>query len=290
MSYQKFLLITSSTLIASAVQLPLTSTADVMPPAAVASTSTTSISEVPTAPAEKRLGLALSLITKSSLHKTDDLDRSGTTALWFGPSVALTEKLEVAGLVVYTRDFEDRAEPNAISNAKLMLSHTPIPLMLNLKFKPLAAIRLPTNREAREDDRLRMGFSIEPALVLETRRLTTSYRLLIAKNIHDETLDREGSPNIEWNYSHLLKLSYKLTERVSFSVGGEHIASKTYRNFDRSKFDVSEEINVDAGQGFSIDLGHSNSGDALKPNLNDSNIALYNDQSSVLYLGVNYVY
>lgn len=257
------------------------------PPAA---SLTSAIGAVTSETTPKRFGLDLSLVNKSSLHEPGDPSKSAATELWISPNVQLTKNLKLAGLIVYTRDHENREEPNTVSNSKLILSSTPIELARNLKLRPAAALRLPTNREAREDDRLTTGFGIEPSLSLETGRLTSVYRLALTKNIHQETLDRNGSPNISWSYSNLVKLSYKLTERVSVTGSGEYIASKTYRNFDRTKFDLSEEINIDAGEGFSIDLGHSNGGDAMKPNLQDSNVAFYNDEGSVIYLGVNYVY
>ncbi|HEX4924815.1 MAG TPA: hypothetical protein VFV50_12045 [Bdellovibrionales bacterium] len=259
--------------------------------AATVSEIATTTTDVIEAPASKTLGLSLSVVGKSSLHSSpNDPSKQTATELWVGPSVKLSEKLKLAGLAVYTRDFENREEPNTITNTKISLSYAAIPLSRILSLAPLVAVRLPTNREAREDDRLQGGLAAEASLALETGRASGLYRLAISRNIHEQVLDRNGSPNIEWNYSNLLKGSYKLTNRVSATLGGEYIISRTYRNFQRQKFDLSEEINIDAGQGFSIDIGHSNSGDALRPNLRDSNIKLFDDEDSVIYLGLNYVY
>lgn len=260
-------------------------------PATPAASSTIAIpNETATDGEQKVFGLSLSMIGKSSFHRPDDVSKSGSTELWMNPSMKLTKDYRLGALAIYARNFESREEPNTISNTKIVLSRSAIELRKNLKLIPSAAVRAPTNREARQDDRLITGFGIEPKLVLETSRLTTTYRLALTKNIHEETLDRNGSANISWSQSHLLDLTYKLSDRVSAGVSGEYISSRTYRDYGRSRFDLSEAINIDAGQGFSFDIGHSNSGDALKPNLSDSNIAFYDDEGSIVYVGVNYVY
>jgi hypothetical protein len=253
----------------------------------------TSISQIPIeseVKTKKKLGFEVSVKSQSSLESPSDPNHEAESSVWLSPNYQITPDLKASALLVYFRDHQNAAEPNRISNLKLVLSGFKARLSKTLALTPAIAGRLPTNREARSDDTFQGSVGIEPKLSFESGAWLANYRLAIVRNIHELTLDRNGEANLQYTVSNLLNLGYKISKRVSILVSGEAIVGRTYRDFERNKFEIYEEINFAVSDALSFDLGHSNSGSALKPNLRDSNVAVYSDQSSVIYGSINYVY
>ncbi|MGE5086973.1 MAG: hypothetical protein ACM3MG_11775 [Bacillota bacterium] len=107
--------------------------------------------------------------------------------------------------------------------------------------------------------------------------------LSFAKNFHEYETDINGKVLNQYTSSQILSLSYEWPARISISANLVHRNALTYQNNIRESFEISEELGYDINKRFSVALGHSNSGNALKPNGVDSNIQVMDENSSVIY-------
>jgi hypothetical protein len=240
----------------------------------------------------QRFGLTLGVQTDSSLHQSDDVSHSSSTSLTIAPSYKISKKVKVAGSLTLIRDYENQEEPNQVNNAKVTLSHSRIVIGQGWFVTPAVAGTAPTSRVAREDLRLNGSFSLEPRLSYapENSKFSGFYHLSLNRNFHEQTLSRGSSPNLEYSYTSILGAEYEVIPKLAFTLMGRYTIGKTYRNFQREHFSIMETINYQINDELGVEVGHSNSGSAVKPNQRDSNIAVLSDQGSTLFIGANYVF
>lgn len=107
--------------------------------------------------------------------------------------------------------------------------------------------------------------------------------LSFAKNFHQYETDINGKVLNQYTSSQILSLSYDWPVGISISANLVHRNAFTYQSNIRESFEISEELSYEINKMFSVAVGHSNSGNALKPNGTDSNVQVMDENSSVVY-------
>jgi hypothetical protein len=92
-----------------------------------------------------------------------------------------------------------------------------------------------------------------------------------------------ASRNFTYSSSQTLALSYEWPVGISISATLVHRNALTYQSNIRESFEISEELGYEINKTFSVAVGHTNSGNALKANGVDSNIQLMDENSSMVY-------
>ncbi|MFZ3230530.1 MAG: hypothetical protein WA160_10030 [Pseudobdellovibrio sp.] len=82
-----------------------------------------------------------------------------------------------------------------------------------------------------------------------------------------------------------LNLGYTY-KAISLSAEYIHKSRWTYQGSTKEAFELSEELGYSINENFSMALGHTNAGSALKANGSESNIDLVNENSSVVYVAM----
>lgn len=107
--------------------------------------------------------------------------------------------------------------------------------------------------------------------------------LSFARNFHQYETDINGKVLNQYSSSQTLALSYEWPVGISISATLVHRNALTYQNNIRESFEISEELGYEINKTFSVAVGHTNSGNALKANGVDSNIQLMDENSSMVY-------
>ncbi|MFM6930157.1 MAG: hypothetical protein ACKOX6_16925 [Bdellovibrio sp.] len=123
--------------------------------------------------------------------------------------------------------------------------------------------------------------AVNPTVLMDGVGITGIISL--AKNFHDYETDINGKVLNQYTSSQILSLSYEWPVGISVSANLVHRNALTYQNNIRESFEISEELSYEISKMFSVAVGHSNSGNALKPNGTDSNVQVMDENSSVVY-------
>lgn len=177
----------------------------------------------------------------------------------------------------------------------------------DLTLTPSAKVILPLSHESKEIDRLQtatilsVSYSITSIKKAASRmvnqvnqtqsianRFTYTFGFSIGRNFHqfEETLDGESLNKYSSNQSLGVNYSFK---SFDISIDYSHKSRWSYQNQIRESYGVSEEISYTFLKYWNVTAGHTNSGAALKPNGQDSNISVYDEKQSIVYFTAAYL-
>ena len=202
------------------------------------------------------------------------------------PVIKLNSILKLGTKVVVTKE-NSGARQTTISNTPVSLVIKGIKLSEQFKTLHSVTATAATNEETQKRDRLKGAIGITNGIGYESTFAKIEYRLGISKNFHEFTVNSENSPNVEYRLANTLTLLVPVTEKLSITAAGLYRLGRTYGGFQRSNFTFDADIVYDVTGKFSLNLGTSNDGNALKANGVDSNIEAYNENTSVVRAGIS---
>lgn len=147
---------------------------------------------------------------------------------------------------------------------------------------------VPTSESTIKTERLKTSISAQNGLSWQMHpKFSTTYRLGLTKNFHEFNVNADGRANIEYRLAHRLDLKLNVTDAFYATAMGSYRIGRTYEGNERYGFQFAADLNYDLNANWSINLGTSNEGSALKPNGVDSNISLFDENTSVIRLGLS---
>jgi hypothetical protein len=164
------------------------------------------------------------------------------------------------------------------------------PKVANMTWVPSATLIIPISEQSREVEQLHtatiagVGFALLADAGSSWSGLGSELKLTLGKNFHQFETDKNGVilNNISSNQS--LGLFYSING-WSFSLGYAHRIRWPYAGEAKQSFELSQDVTYSSRSKWSVSLGHTNSGASLKPNGQDSNVALIDEEGSAIYLG-----
>ncbi len=219
-----------------------------------------------------------SLVDNQDGTKTDSVDSTLSLSYLFA------EKYKLNSTFYYNQNLN--TDKGDWDDLDLSLVKKPTPLFSRLLFAPgiLGVVPMAKNSYIRKEYLGGVGavakFSFEPRTFVGGLDFKFSFSLIKNAFKYETTID--GKPNSE--YSSIQKFvashAYKnLTTSLIFL----HLNNVSFQNELRESFLHFEEIGYNFNSRFSVAIGHANTGSALKPNGQDTNILLINENSSVVY-------
>jgi hypothetical protein len=149
---------------------------------------------------------------------------------------------------------------------------------------------LPTSDVSQKRDRLRTAMGLSNGISYSNDYIQAKYNLAISKNFHEFSQNAEGTMLSEYKITNSVDLIVPVTDKFSVSATGLYRTSFTYDKDQKYGFGFYGDLNYDFTQKLSANIGISTEGSALKSNGVDSNISVYDDNSSVTRAGITYVY
>ncbi len=149
---------------------------------------------------------------------------------------------------------------------------------------------LPTSDVSQKRDRLRASIGVSNGISFSNDYIQAKYSLSISKNFHQFSQNAEGTALSEYKISNTIDLVVPVTEKFSISATGLYRTSFTYDKDQKYGFGFYGDLNYDLTQKLSANVGISTEGSALKSNGVDSNISVYDQNSSITRAGITYVY
>lgn len=251
------------------------------------SNSQTSVVKLPEVQKETQsfnLGLAAEYSQKNAVEVTKE--RENDFSLTFLPVYKINDIFTVGAKSIFTYN-NYGPKDSALSNTLISLGIKGYKFNESFVTNHSLSTTLVTNKESQEVDRLRAGFGISNGLIFTSSLIDAEYKLGLSKNIHEYNFNAEGKANIEYRISNSLEVKIPITQKFYLSSLGIYRIGYTYQKFERYTYEWHSDLNFDATEKLSFNLGISNDGSALKANGVDSNISAFDENTSSVRAGVS---
>ena len=236
----------------------------------------------------KTFTLALAMEYSQKIAVDERGARESSTDFTIFPTYQITKLVSASAKAIVSKE-NSGPRQTLMSDTQLSLGLKGFQLTNDLESVHSLGGAVPTSEKSRLD-RFQGGVSITNGLRLTKTFATIEYKLGLSRNFHQYTINPDGEPNVEYRLSNSLTVEVPVTEKFSVSTAVVYRQGKTYRNFDRSAFEIHADLNYEIVKQFSVNLGTSNEGSSLKSNGVDSNITAYNEDSSVTRAGINLIF
>ncbi len=238
----------------------------------------------------KNWGLSLGMDYQVSSVKEDAVEQDTSIEYTFWPTYKLSKDLSTSAVVVWSQQ-RTGAKETLLADTLASISYKSYYFTEDKYLRHSLTAILPTSKKSKEDDKLQGAVRVGNGVTLGFGSLfETTYVFGVQRNFHEFTVNRNGSPNVQWQLRHRLDLTLNLTESLSLTTWGLYTVGYTYENFNRYGFATDTSAELKLFKGLSISAGFSNDGSALKANGVDSNISAYDDKSSMYHAGMSYVF
>lgn len=238
---------------------------------------------------QKAWNLPVVLETSSSMHSSNSYERQAMTSLTLAPSYKISEAVKLFGSTLFYKE-ETGAGDSGMDNTRLGLALSK-KLSKQTLWSNTISVVVPTNKILRDETSYQGA--VRGATGVSWSKLpmdsVLSYNLSYTRNFHEYDLTAGGSFNVRETVAQTLEYSLPVVSKLSLLTSFSYSYGLTYEDDSRSKFYVGADLSWAFNQALSMSVGTSNEGNALKPNGSDSNIEFYNDNSSVVKMGLVYV-
>lgn len=228
----------------------------------------------------------------STLHKNEQNGRDSYGRILIAPSYPLNDdyRATLSGSLLQNFNQEQRT---SASNAKLSISRKPLALTQDTLFIPAGGLRLPTNEYDRRDNTFNGAVLLEPQMLtqfnLKGVNFTMITMLTATKNIHTYTRNNAGSANVSYSIAPGLGFETYIYKNFALSIDGTYTYARTYQDTPRTSFSLGQSLTYEQ-PAWSLTIGHYNEADALKYNGTESNINVFDSNTSAVYGQVRVIY
>ncbi len=231
----------------------------------------------------------LNLETSSNMYREDSVNRQATTDLLFIPSYKFSELYSLAAKSTLSKQ-NTGPRNTTVTNTSVALIRKGMDLGSNASLSHSLAAILPTNEDAKTQDRLQGAVAIGSDVKFNFLNVKSEYSLSVLRNFHEYTVNAENSPNVQYTLRHDLSFLIALSSRFSLAPSGYYKSGWTYENYDRNNFGLGLDFLFKPNKEITVYVGSGNEGPAYKANGTESNIQAYDQNTSVLRAGLSYTY
>ncbi|MNL58623.1 hypothetical protein D3C87_1822730 [compost metagenome] len=96
--------------------------------------------------------------------------------------------------------------------------------------------------------------------------------------------------NNQYSSSQSLSLSYDFPRNFSISADFVHKNAVSYQGSIKEAYEFSQELSYQFNSFLAAAVGHSTSGNALRPNGQDYQFDIYNENTSVVYASMTLIF
>lgn len=236
-----------------------------------------------------RFHLTAELSKSSNLYKETAAGQAGSTDFVLVPSYDLNSSLNL-GLrtAISQEEVQGEERDTTLSNTAVNLRIKGPEITKDLSSGFLVQGVAPTNEKLRKSDSYQGGAALGGTLIYKKSLATLSYSLTGTRNFHQYTVSAEESPNIQYSLSQTLSLGLQLTKSLSLSANGLLKQGWTYRNFERRNSGFSAGVEYGFTGGWAVSTAVETAANLYKPANTDSNIKFYDQNTSVVTVGVSF--
>jgi hypothetical protein len=236
-------------------------------------------------------GLTAQLEATTSLHHFSDPDKTFGTNYWMIPTVDVSSKLKLSAVLVLQQFWLPKNDAK-FANSVVSLRHSGAKLSKVFSLSPAIGMTIPMNEDSIDRQSLVLGLRIGPRLSfdLSSQGLPVSgfADVSIRRNFHEFQTTTAGTSNTMAAVVNRFNAGLGITKKLSVSADFIYNTGWTFLSNFKDSFELGEEISFSVNKNLSLSAGHSNSGGLLEANGQDSNLDIFDEQSSSVYGAVAY--
>ncbi len=147
---------------------------------------------------------------------------------------------------------------------------------------------LPTSKDSRENRSTYTVLSLSPGLALDLSevgipRFSVDLGMSFGLGFYKYKTAASGSSNKAWAQKNFLSLTYGVLKFLELSASFAQANAWTYEGDIVQSFETEQSLQLLLPLKTRLAVGHRNGGNVLKPNGQDSNIEVFNGNSSVIF-------
>lgn len=242
---------------------------------------------------EKRWGVSTSLSSSSSLHSPDDYNHSAESRLTIAPNYRITDDLKLTASFSGLQQL-DGGKKSSLSNTRVSLQQNPRTITPDLLWFPTLMTDLPTNVESRKLSTFRGAVAAQATGIQAVRIMEQNFSVIplfrYTHNFHRLTRTASDTANIDRSVLGALYVETGLMKNLTLTVGGNYTYAWTYQTSTREYFGFSQEISYAINKALTVSAGHTNDADVFASNGRTTNVSLFNDNSSTVYVTLKGIY
>lgn len=247
-----------------------------------------SVAEV-SAPADRKakaVQISLAATGESNLYANSDAAHEASFLFEGAVAYNLHKKFKVSGAGGFTKNFEDEGKA-LITDSALKASYVAGEVFPKGKFSLGFSTLVPTSKDSRKNRGLRTVLTLSPKLSTDLasiglKGLTVGLTLGLSAGFYKYETAASGASNRPFGIKNTLDIRWAPKDYLA--LGGTFAQSNawTYEQNIVQAFEFEQYIEGSHGP-VSLALGHRNGGNQLKPNGQDSNLDVFDSNSSVIF-------
>ncbi len=256
---------------------------------AFSQTNTTSMKLEPTESEKRadRFHILMAVQASSNLYKEDSPDREASTDLEINPSVYLGNGFSLQTDTIISKE-QSGPRNTTISNTKIILTKAG-PKLGDWGTALLMGGTAPTDENLRRDESYQGGASLGGSIKgSPLKYVELAYTLSGGRNFHGYDRTAAGDANVQYTITHKLALAYEFIPKWSLYGIGSYKNGWTYQNSERSSYTNEFGLGYQVAKNWEISGSISNEGKAFKANGQDSNIKVYDQNTTVIQAAVTF--
>ncbi len=228
---------------------------------------------------------------ESSLYKFGEESRSQSMGAGVNAGYQLSPKFSLGLDASFSQEIGGIRETLG-NDGHLALNHQGWNISRDLSVRQSLTAVLPLSRQSGRRDGLYTALTYSPIIAWDlsdsiTPGLSLFDRLSATRAFHEFKTSTLGRSMKQYSLSNSIGASYSFS-KFSISTSFSRSVAWTYEKNRVSSFGFKQSIGYKASRHVGLSLTYGNGGDALRPNGQDSNISLINENSSSFAGGISY--
>lgn len=219
-------------------------------------------------------------------YKTGDVQKQTTLGVVLFPSYALSDSTSFNLLQIISQE-QTGPRNSSASNTTIMARYKSLTWGKRGDLRHELSGIAPVNEKSRDRDKFQGGVRIGTGIQQAWGFFFIKYLFSATRNFHEFTVNREGSPNLQYSLSNRLDLEFAITESLKLSLVGALRTGFTYRNFQRSNYLAETRIDYSITENAGIFAGISTDAPVMKANGRESNLQYFDEDRGQVQAGMN---
>ena len=229
----------------------------------------------------------------TSLNDYQDGTRSDSMDYTLRVNANLTPIYSLRMDTGFTQNLKDQ-EGNSMADTLVTFRRAPINLGKTFLFAYNLGGTAPTSKDSSKRQNLQGSARAGVVLAINPDRLVKGFAVAgfatVSRNFHEFETDVTGRVMNQYSGTQALTVSYDFPIGLSLSADFTHMNAISYQGSLKETYQISEDITYQINPMFAASVGHSNSGNALRPNGQDYSYNVYDENSSVVYASVMMIF
>jgi hypothetical protein len=242
---------------------------------------------------KKDWSLSASATVNSNLYKFSSTNHSASTDLSLGWSTKLANKFSLSTGLSGNKGLTGTREFKLLSSSISL--KRPIHKFKYISLSGSTSFVMPTSEYARKYQQLIFGVRASVSMVMPMGKLGAPGLTLInvpgiGINSHEYKRAINGSSNTAYSISDAFVISYGATDWMSLKAVSQYAKSFTYDGNTKDSYFFSQSasfpIESTVVNGLGVEIGHAYGGTPLAPNGHDTQIKLFDERASSVFIGI----